>query len=270
MHVQPVPVPLANARPEGSVAVTVMIPLLAALPPFVTVRVNCAPCWPAVKLPTCDFAMVKSGNCVTVTMSVFEVLLLVLLSMQVHATAAVLLTLAGALAATFTFSVIADVPPLPEMTFPLVHDTACPLAMHVQPVPVPLANVRPEDSESVTVMVPLLAALPALVTMRVNCAPCWAWAKLPWCDFAMVKSGNCVTVTMWVFEVLLLVLLSVQVQATVAVLLTVAGASGDTFTFSVMLDVPFTAIGVAASVQVTACPMAMHDHPVPVPIANFS
>src|SRR5258708_40139188 len=102
MHVQPVPVPLANARPEGSVSVTVMIPLLAALPPFVTVRGNCAPCWPGVKLPTCDFAMVKSGNCVTVTMSVLEVLLLGLLYVQGHATAAVLLTPAGARAQTFT------------------------------------------------------------------------------------------------------------------------------------------------------------------------
>src|SRR5258708_2595740 len=234
MHVQPVPVPLANARPEGSVAVTVMIPLLAALPPFVTVRVNCAPCWPAVKLPTCDFAMVKSGNCVTVTMSVFEVLLLVLLSMQVHATAAVLLTLAGALAATFTFSVIADVPPLPEMTFPLVHDTAGPLAIQLQPVPVPLANVSPDGSESVTVIVPLLAPLPPLVTARVNCAPCWLAVMLPMCDFAMVKSVIFLMIPMPLLSLLLPFSPFFRAHATLAVLLTLAGAFAATFTFSVI------------------------------------
>src|SRR5438067_1345199 len=90
------------------------------------------------------------------------------------------------------------------------------------------------------------------------------------CDFTMVRSGNCVTVTMSVFEVLLLVSSSVQEHATTAVLLTVAGALAATFTLSVMVEVPFTAIGVPASVQVTACPMAPHDQPVPVPLANVS
>src|SRR5260370_24444438 len=119
--------------------------------------------------------MVRSGNCVTVTMSVFEVLLLVLLSVQVHATTAVLLTVAGGLAATFTLSVMVEVPFTAIGVPASVQVTFWPLAMHDQPVPVPLANVSPVGSVSVTVIVPLLTAPPALVTTSENCAFCWAW-----------------------------------------------------------------------------------------------
>src|SRR5258707_384717 len=117
--------------------------------------------------------MVKSGNCVTVTMSVLEVLLLVLISVQEHATVAVLLTVPAALLATFTFSVIFEVPLVAMGVAASVQVTACPLAMHDQPVPVPLANVNPDGSVSVTVIVPVLAAPPPLVTTSENCAPCW-------------------------------------------------------------------------------------------------
>src|SRR5258708_1857772 len=189
-HDQPVPVPLANVNPAGSVSVTVMVPpSVVALPPLVTTRENCAPCWPSVKLPMCDFAMVRSGNCVTVTMSVFEVLLLVLLSVQVHATAAVLLTVAAASLATFTFSVMVEVPFTAIGVPASVQVTFCPTAPHDHPVPVPLANVSPVGSVSVTVIVPVVAANPPLVTTSENCAPCCACVKLPVWLLAMVRSG---------------------------------------------------------------------------------
>src|SRR6202011_5843998 len=89
-------------------------------------------------------------------------------------------------------------------------------------------------------------------------------------DFAMVRSGSCVTFTMSTFEVLLLVLLSVQVQATAAELLSGDEALLATFTFSVITEVPLTAMGVAVSVQVTSCPLAMHVQPVPAPLAKVS
>src|SRR6266849_8277740 len=38
-QVQPVPVPETNARPVGSVSVTVIVAVVAAVPPFVTVKV---------------------------------------------------------------------------------------------------------------------------------------------------------------------------------------------------------------------------------------
>src|SRR5258708_2717946 len=117
--------------------------------------------------------MVRWGNCVTVTMSVFDTLLLVLLSVHVHATEPELLTLAGAVGDTFTFSVMVEVPLVPAMGVAAsVQVTSCPLAMHDQPVPVPLANVSPLGSVSVTVIVPVLAPAPPLDTTSENCAPC--------------------------------------------------------------------------------------------------
>src|SRR5260370_912680 len=127
-------------------------------------------------------------------MSVFEVLLLVLLSVQLHATAAELLNGVAALFATFTFSVMPEVPLAAIGIAASVQVTAWPAAMHDQPVPVPLANVNPAGNVSVTVMVPVVAALPPLVTVRVYCAP-WPCVKLvPTCALAIVRSGNWVTV----------------------------------------------------------------------------
>src|SRR5260370_920233 len=117
--------------------------------------------------------MVKSGNCVTLTVSVLDTLLLVLDSVHEHATVAEFITVAGALFATLTFSVIVEVPLIAMGVAASVQVTACPLAMHDQPVPVPLANVSPVGSVSVTVMVPVVATPPPLVTTSENCAPCW-------------------------------------------------------------------------------------------------
>jgi hypothetical protein len=118
--------------------------------------------------------MVRSGAApvLMVTVSVLEVLLLVLLSAQVHATAAEFIALAGAFAATFTFNVILEVPLAAIGVAASVQVTSCPFAEHDHPVPVPLANVNPLGSVSVTVMVPELAPDPPLVTVRVYCAPC--------------------------------------------------------------------------------------------------
>ena len=115
--------------------------------------------------------MVRSG-CVTLTVSVFEVLLFVLVSVHVHATVAEFIKLDGAFVATFTFSVMAEVPLTAIGVAASVHVTSCPFAEHDHPVPVPLANVNPLGSVSVTVMVPELAPDPPLVTVRVYCAPC--------------------------------------------------------------------------------------------------
>src|SRR5437899_2976983 len=78
--------------------------LAGALPPLGRVRLYCEACWGFVELVTvCVLAVVRSGNWLTVTISVFEVLLVVLFSEQVHATAAELLSGVEALLATFTF-----------------------------------------------------------------------------------------------------------------------------------------------------------------------
>src|SRR5258707_12892893 len=100
-------------------------------------------------------------------MSVFEVLLLVLLSVHVHATVAELLNGVAALFATFTFSVMPEVPLAAIGIAASVQVTAWPLAMHDQPGPVPLANVNPAGNASVAVNVPVCAPPPPFVHVRV-------------------------------------------------------------------------------------------------------
>ena len=184
--------PLTNVKPAGSVSVTVTVPVVATAPPLVTDNVYCAPCWPCVKLaPTCALLIVRSGNWVTVMASTFDVLLAVLLSVHVQATTAVLVMLAAALAATFTFSVITEVALVASGVAALTQVTSCPAALHVHPVPVPLTNVRPAGSVSVTVMVPVVGPFAVLlVTVIVNCAPSCPCAKFPTCVLAIVKSGR--------------------------------------------------------------------------------
>src|SRR5215469_2919786 len=95
----------------------------------------------------CVFATVKSGNCITLTMSV-ELLLLVLDSVHVHCTVAVLLKLEAAFAATFTVSEIGGYEELLASESDLVQVTAGPLFEQFHPVPDMVFTVRPVGSVS--------------------------------------------------------------------------------------------------------------------------
>ena len=56
-HAHPVPSIAASVRPDGTVSVTVTVPLVGPAPAwFDTVTVYVAPNCPAVKLPVCVFA----------------------------------------------------------------------------------------------------------------------------------------------------------------------------------------------------------------------
>ena len=55
--------------------------------------------------------------------------------------------------------------PLTAMAVLLVQVTFCPLALQVKPLP--LTKLKPAGSASVTVMTPLVATAPVLVTTRV-------------------------------------------------------------------------------------------------------
>src|SRR2546430_3618917 len=58
---QPVPVGMAaTVRPVGRLSVTVIVPLVAKVPGLLAVNVY-VPLTPTVKLPLCDFAIVRSG-----------------------------------------------------------------------------------------------------------------------------------------------------------------------------------------------------------------
>ena len=82
-------------------------------------------------------------------------------------TLAALVTLGTAAGATPTVSVIVLMVLLPAMGPGLVQVTTWPLAEQLQPVPVPLTKLSPVGKLSVTVIGPVVAALPTLVTVRV-------------------------------------------------------------------------------------------------------
>src|SRR5438046_2827659 len=102
---QPVPVGIeATVKPVGKLSVTVMVPLVSSVPGLLAVNVY-VPLTPTVKLPLCDFAIVRSGSWLIVVASLAESLA-VLVSPPPE-TLTVFVTLAGALLATVTLSVIA-------------------------------------------------------------------------------------------------------------------------------------------------------------------
>ena len=115
VQVQPVPVMAVMVRPDGVVSVTVTVAAAALLPgpTLLTVIVYTAPTCPCTKLPMCDLLSVRSGARFTVTMSVFDVLFAVLLSVHEHATDALLLRLVPDVPATLTVSVMTEVAPTP-------------------------------------------------------------------------------------------------------------------------------------------------------------
>jgi hypothetical protein len=100
----------------------------------------------------------------TVIVSVEE--LVPMMTSPVLATVAVLLMLPVAVDATATTSEMeVDVEGGIEVEF--VQVTVCPLAEHAQPAPVPETKDMLDGSTSVTVVTPVVAPGPALVTARV-------------------------------------------------------------------------------------------------------
>ena len=115
-------------------------------------------------------ALLTVGLARTVTTSVAS--LLVLLVSPPPDTVAVLLTLGAAGAETATVNVIGLALVAPALITPaLVQVTVCPVALHAHPVPLAETYAKPVGKASVTVIVPLLAALPAaLLTVKVKLA----------------------------------------------------------------------------------------------------
>ena len=112
--------------------------------------------------------MTRSGNiAVTVTVSTLDALFVDCILAQVHATDAEFCRLAAALAATFTLRVIDGAAPPAPVAAVVTQVTTCAAALHVQPVPAPLANDNPAGSVSVTVTVPDDDAVPMLPPLNV-------------------------------------------------------------------------------------------------------
>jgi hypothetical protein len=187
LHVQPVPLAALKVRPAGIVSVTVIVPLVAAVPLLLTAIVY-VPVAPIVKFPVCDFAIASVGLRIVVG----SVAVGVLVAPPPEA-AALFVNVAGAFAATLTVRAI-DEPPAPAaMTAALVQVTTAPASTHAQPVPDAALNVSPVGRSSLTVSVPDVATLPGLLTASVY-VPVEPAVKLPLCDFAIARTGAPFTV----------------------------------------------------------------------------
>ena len=120
-----------------------------------------------MKVPVCVFVIVRSGlpDALIVVGSDAE-------SLDVFVspppdTVAVLVTDDGALFATLTFRVIGEPLEEAETALEVVQVTVWPETLHDQPVPVAACGVIPVGTESSTVIVPLEATLPILLTVNV-------------------------------------------------------------------------------------------------------
>ena len=104
----------------------------------------------------------------TETVSVFEVLLPVLLSVQPQDTLAEFWRLGGATVSTFTVKVMIEFPPAAIGVAVSVQVTIIPIkAPQDHPVPEPLTKFKPAGNISSTVIVPLVAAVPPFVTVNI-------------------------------------------------------------------------------------------------------
>jgi len=160
---------------------------------------------------------------------------------------------------TFTTSeIVGDVAPL-AIGVVVVHVTTWPEALHVQPVPVAEANVKPVGSVSVSVRVPVVGDVPLLVTLSVY-VPVAPMTKFPLWDPVAVKAGAPLTVVGSVavgeFEA--------PPPVALTVFVTLGTAVDSTVTLSVIVF-PFPPAAIAVvDVQVTVWPLALHVQPVPV------
>src|SRR5690349_8287565 len=110
--------------------------------------------------------MARSAPVPPVTMVGSVAVLLAALMSPPPDTVAVLVTLAGALAATFTASVMGGYE-APEASASARVQVEVGPAAQVQPAPLMAAAARPAGSVSVTVTAPALGAVPALRTVMV-------------------------------------------------------------------------------------------------------
>jgi hypothetical protein len=170
-HTHPVPVAETKLKLLFSVSVTVTVPEVAAVPTLFTAIVK-TPFCPAVKLPEWETAIARSGES-TVTVSVEDAF-----AEPVVAATAVFPMLAGALSATATVSVIFPAALVAAIGPAFVQVTTCSTAAQAQFVPVPETKVSPAAKVSVTVIGPVVAALPLLLTAMVN-TPFVPTVKLP-------------------------------------------------------------------------------------------
>ncbi len=256
LHVQPAPVAALNVRPVGSVSATVTVPDVVTFPVLLTAIVYVPVC-PVANDPVCDLAIARAGLPTSVVGSV---------AVGVSAAppplaVAEFVTDPGA-PTTLTVSVSGVAAAPAAMAVVLVQIAACADPLHVQPVPAAALKVKPAGSASVTVIVPVVADVPVLLT-TIAYEPVVPIVKLPVWLLAMASFGK----TTVVGSVAVGVAVSPPPLA-VAELVTVAGAFAATFTVRVIGEPAAPAAMSVVLVQVTVCPAALHVQPAPVAALN--
>jgi len=165
LHPQPDPVIAVAVNPAGNASTTVTVPLVALAPELAATIVYTAPVCPCVNEPVCDFEMVKSGGPPTGLIVVGSVpLSLEVLVSPPPETVTELLTEAPAFAATFTVSVMTGKLTPAASTVVVVQVSV--FRLHPQPAPLIAVAVKPAGNASTRVTVPLVAPVPALVTVK--------------------------------------------------------------------------------------------------------
>ena len=164
-QLKPPPLALVKASPAASVSVTVITPVVGALPRFCTAKVK-VPGLPTANVPPAVLVIARSGTPITGVPSTRAVSLVAFRSPGVL-TRARLFTVGRALAPTATVSVIVAVA-VGASAGPAgrVHVTIGGALAHVKPPPDADTRVRPSESVSTTVMTPVVDAPPTFVTTR--------------------------------------------------------------------------------------------------------
>jgi hypothetical protein len=234
----------------------VIVPEVGAVPVLLTASVY-VPVEPAVKLPVCVFEIARIELTIVVGSFATGVF-----AAPPPLAVALFVRLAGALGATLTTRAI-GLPAAPAaIAVVLVHVTIAPAAAHAHPVPLPALYVRPVGNVSVTVTVPVVAALPVLLTVIVY-VPVPPATNEPVCDFAIASTGEPVSVVgscaVGVFDA------PPPLAATAFVT-----EPGDPPTLTVReIEFPTApAAMLVALVHVTVWPAAPHVQPVPLAEAN--
>jgi hypothetical protein len=243
--------------PAGSVSLTVVIPLVGAEPEFVTVIVH-TPFVPAAKLPTCDLVIPAFGAFTRVASDArsFD-----------GSRSLMVLTLAkfvapgAALAATAAVRLNDALPPTAIEPVKIAV-TTWPLVLKPQPVPDAETNVMPAGNVSRTVVVPVVAAVPELLTVRVH-VPFVPAVKLPVCDLVMPRFGTAAGFTTVGSDARSFAGLVSPGVMTLAEFVTLGTAAAPIAAVRLNGALPLTAIE-PGNVAVTICPLVLKLQPVPV------
>ena len=250
--------------PAGSVSSTVVIPLVGAVPEFVTVKFQ-VPFVPAVKLPLCVFVSPRLGTGAAFTTVGSDARSFAAFASPIVLTLAAFVTPGTAAAPTAAVR-LNEAFPLAAMEPGKIAVTTWPMELKLHPAPEPETNVIPAGSVSRTVVIPLVAAAPPLFTAIVH-APFVPAVKLPACDFAIERSGVGAGVTV-VGSVSRSFAVTVSDTAwTTAAFVTPGSARAPTATVSVNGEFAPTAIEFDRN-ALTTCPLELKLHPEPLPETN--